>query len=231
MATTAGTKFWWMVAKDKDKNDLLNTRMPDRFDPNKKKWDFEFNPNDPFKLGGYTNLTMPTNTYGLSSQGSGTGLATIDSVTNGLIKQQEAVTVLSRAFEELFTNGKDGFKAMFDQFLKGINKLAAELAAKAVIWAFLNFVSGGSAGTLWGFIKNSFGITKVQGMAQGGIVPSGYPNDTYPALLSSGETVLPKGISNLKLQPAMLSGDVRFVIEENQLVGILKKANTRKSLY
>lgn len=29
-------------------------------------------------------------------------------------------------------------------------------------------------------------------MARGGIVPTGFPNDTYPALLTSGETVLPK---------------------------------------
>jgi len=28
-------------------------------------------------------------------------------------------------------------------------------------------------------------------MAHGGIVPSGYPNDTYPALLTSGEAVVP----------------------------------------
>jgi len=31
-------------------------------------------------------------------------------------------------------------------------------------------------------------------MASGGIVPGGFPNDTYPALLSSGETVLPSPI-------------------------------------
>lgn len=31
-------------------------------------------------------------------------------------------------------------------------------------------------------------------MADGGIVPSGFPGDTYPALLSSGETVLPSPI-------------------------------------
>lgn len=29
------------------------------------------------------------------------------------------------------------------------------------------------------------------GMADGGVVPPGYPNDTYPALLTSGETVVP----------------------------------------
>ena len=32
-------------------------------------------------------------------------------------------------------------------------------------------------------------------MASGGIVPHGYPNDSFPALLSSGEMVLPKNIS------------------------------------
>jgi hypothetical protein len=30
-------------------------------------------------------------------------------------------------------------------------------------------------------------------MAQGGIVPAGYPNDTYPARLTSGEMVIPPG--------------------------------------
>lgn len=30
-------------------------------------------------------------------------------------------------------------------------------------------------------------------MAEGGVVPSGYPNDTYPAMLTSGETVTPAG--------------------------------------
>jgi len=34
-------------------------------------------------------------------------------------------------------------------------------------------------------------------MAKGGIVPPGYPNDSYPAMLTSGETVLPKGLNNL----------------------------------
>jgi len=29
-------------------------------------------------------------------------------------------------------------------------------------------------------------------MAEGGIVPKGFPNDTYPALLTSGEMVVPK---------------------------------------
>lgn len=32
----------------------------------------------------------------------------------------------------------------------------------------------------------------IPGMATGGIVPAGFPNDTYPALLTSGEMVIPK---------------------------------------
>jgi TP901 family phage tail tape measure protein len=38
-------------------------------------------------------------------------------------------------------------------------------------------------------------IATIQGtpMANGGVIPTGYPNDTYPAMLSSGETVVPPG--------------------------------------
>ena len=32
---------------------------------------------------------------------------------------------------------------------------------------------------------------EIGGMAKGGIIPSGYPNDTFPARLSSGEAVVP----------------------------------------
>jgi hypothetical protein len=32
-------------------------------------------------------------------------------------------------------------------------------------------------------------------LAEGGVIPPGYPNDTYPAMLTSGETVIPAGQS------------------------------------
>jgi len=42
---------------------------------------------------------------------------------------------------------------------------------------------------------------KATGMAGGGIVPQGYPNDTFPAMLSSGEQVIPaKGVKGLNAQ-------------------------------
>ena len=39
-------------------------------------------------------------------------------------------------------------------------------------------------------VASSTGVAPVK-LASGGIVPAGFPNDTYPALLSSGETVIP----------------------------------------
>ena len=44
-------------------------------------------------------------------------------------------------------------------------------------------------------------VVNVNKHAMGGIVPPGYPNDTYPAALTSGETIVPAGQS-----PAMAGG-------------------------
>lgn len=51
---------------------------------------------------------------------------------------------------------------------------------------------------------------QAQGMAQGGVVPSGFPNDTYPAMLSSGETVIP---SPKPLPSGMGGGVIHNVIQ------------------
>jgi len=49
---------------------------------------------------------------------------------------------------------------------------------------------GPLGGILGGLVSNIFsGVTK---MATGGIIPPGYPNDSFPALLTSGEIVIPK---------------------------------------
>jgi hypothetical protein len=75
-------------------------------------------------------------------------------------------------------------------------------------------------------------IQKLPKMAEGGLVPKGYPNDTYPALLTSGETIVPPGkLAETSLKDPIDFEPVEFVIKDNQLVGILKKANTKKSLY
>ena len=82
--------------------------------------------------------------------------------------------------------------------------------------------------------KSNTNIKNIPKMVTGGTVPQGYLNDNYPALLTSGETVIPapgKLNQNMLNRTPIEFEDVRFVIEENQLVGILKKANVRKSIY
>lgn len=57
-------------------------------------------------------------------------------------------------------------------------------------------------------------VIRSQGMAEGGIVPSGYPNDSYPARLTSGEVVIPPN----KLSSIQGQGGGEYVIH---LVGKL----------
>jgi TP901 family phage tail tape measure protein len=64
--------------------------------------------------------------------------------------------------------------------------------------------------------------------AKGGEVPSGYPHDSYPAMLTSGEKIIPAG-KPLKLenQNSSLEGNVVFRISGYELVGILEKQNKK----
>jgi len=52
------------------------------------------------------------------------------------------------------------------------------------------------------------------GLAKGGIIPPGYPNDSYPALLSSGEKVIPLG--KLSERPVIVTfkGDLKSNMHE-----------------
>jgi len=56
----------------------------------------------------------------------------------------------------------------------------------------------------------------------GGTVPPGYPNDSYPALLTSGEKVIPpEGLNESK------DGTVEFIIRDDVLYGILKRRDRK----
>lgn len=70
---------------------------------------------------------------------------------------------------------------------------------------------------------------RVAKMATGGSVPAGYPNDTFPAMLSSGEHVLPKNVmSNLKgisAKPQKLHITVDGKIAGKDLMLALRRAN------
>lgn len=68
------------------------------------------------------------------------------------------------------------------------------LEAFTVAWDPATKIVAGIAAVAAGAVLTSLANKGLQahGMAEGGIVPSGFPNDSYPALLSSGEVVLPK---------------------------------------
>lgn len=70
-------------------------------------------------------------------------------------------------------------------------------------------------------------------MAEGGVVPQGFPNDSFPALLTSGETVIPKKLSTdkFRIEKDDKREEVIFRIGQNELVGILKKAAKKDKIY
>ena len=113
----------------------------------------------------------------------------IEAMTESLQEQQIAVGILSNAFDTLFTSTEDGFKAMVDSIISNLKRLVAELLARVAVLAILNALTGGGASfaTIFKGATASMGLAKG---ASGGTVPSGYPHDTFPAMLSSGETVL-----------------------------------------
>jgi hypothetical protein len=74
--------------------------------------------------------------------------------------------------------------------------LTAATIAAAAFAAVMTLVTGGTSlaagGAGSGLFKSLFkqGFKGFFGMQEGGAVPPGYPNDSFPALLSSGETVM-----------------------------------------
>jgi hypothetical protein len=119
---------------------------------------------------------------------------------------------------------KQGKKGLFSSIFSTI--------FPSLLSGILNIALPGAGTAIKGISDGAARNTVIPGLAKGGVIPQGYPNDTYPALLSSGEKVIPPGkLDKNMMQPMYEFEDVRFVIEENQLVGVLKKANTRKSIY
>jgi TP901 family phage tail tape measure protein len=76
-------------------------------------------------------------------------------------------------------------------------------------------------------IKNQ--TSSIAKMAMGGVVPPGYPSDSFPALLSSGEKVIP--LNRMEKENTVLEGEVIFEIGQDKLIGILRKGNKKNKIY
>lgn len=71
---------------------------------------------------------------------------------------------------------------------KNANEAFGAMAGIPIVGPALGAIAAGAA--IAAGLANVAKINSV-GMAYGGIVPPGYPNDSYPAMLTSGETVVP----------------------------------------
>ena len=168
-----------------------------------------------------------------TGQGSTEMFKALAKEMQGYITAQSAVDTLAGAFTELFDaliEGGQNMGEVLGNILKGIlRELAAALAKMIAMKIIMSIINPGGA-----FMSNFGSILpnmQTGRFAKGGVVPSGYPGDTYPALLSSGEMVLPKGIAESISKPSMMEGEVRFEIEGDRLVGILRKQGKKNSIY
>jgi hypothetical protein len=132
--------------------------------------------------------------------------------------------------------------------VKQKEKINAEAARKekaiAIAQAMINIAVGitkaiaskGIFGVIEGIAIAAAGATQIaviQGvkMATGGVIPSGYANDTYPALLSSGETVVPPGkLGDIGGRQRAFK-PLKFKIERGAIVAMLEEDITYQHSY
>ena len=68
-------------------------------------------------------------------------------------------------------------------------------------------------------------------LADGGIIPPGFNNDTFPALLSSNEAIIPLDRLKFEQNNERREKEVVFRIGQDELYGIMKKKTKRTSIY
>lgn len=101
---------------------------------------------------------------------------------------QQAAGIMSNMMYEAFGGNFDNIEDMFKNMLK-------RMAADLVVSGLLNLLTGGfgmfgGGGLLGGLFTNIGGkIIKAAGGLDDYTVPQGYPNDSFPIMVQSGETV------------------------------------------
>ena len=123
----------------------------------------------------------------------------------------------------------------FGDVLKNLLKQLASQALQKFLTIALTGGAGGFLGKIGGGIFGEGGglFGKIGGalfggakMAEGGVVPRGFPNDTYPALLTSGEMVVPKPHALPSMSGAVeVFGEFR--VRGSDLVTAISNTNNR----
>lgn len=177
----------------------------------------------------------------LSEEGEGSSEAfkIIASQVKNLEMTRDVVGVLTNSFSTFFDaliEGGQNMQEVLQGIFKSIIKQLMDVLIQLLAMRILAAIIGGPKASL----PTSKGAPMFKGLmgppqfAKGGIVPEGFPNDSYPAMLTSGETVVPKGLSLDKFRIGKDKTefeDVRFEIEGDVLVGILKKKAKKSNIY
>jgi len=128
---------------------------------------------------------------------------------------------------------EQSFASLADAAIAQIQRIAAEWAAMAFLKLIFGAATGGAGMAVpvghngGNFIGTSSGVKK---MAGGGsfIVPPGFPNDSYPLLVESGERVTVNPTSQTGMESRLLKQVVQSlqVLNANTIEGQLTKARS-----
>jgi len=128
-----------------------------------------------------------------------------DKIAQDLAATAEGLAGIATLFKEESVAYKllASAQALISTWLAGANILAntAKLGPIAMGIAFAGTIATGLSA-----------VAKINGvkLAEGGIVPGGYPNDSYPAMLTSGETVVPaKKLPDFQSQQVEVYGVIK----------------------
>lgn len=164
-------------------------------------------------------------------------------IEHGVDVQQFLAGELSRAFlafGESIGNSiysvenewRTGFERILSIVIDFANSVANVMAAIGAVMLFIPGMQGAGAGILAASAALRAATTVAQnrlqenanrrrnaaqsapGMARGGVVPPGFPNDSYPAMLTSGERVIPDplplgDVSGMKELKIHITGELR----------------------
>lgn len=152
-----------------------------------------------------------------------------------------ALASMTSTIGAVFVDMKNGLQSFVQAALQGIQQVINLLLAQAIAAA----IAGEAHKGLFALITASIAVggllalfnkskSKVTNMKEGGVIPPGYPNDTFRANLSSGEAVIPLQKYNVfnSLQNKNKNREkVIFQIDGDVLTAILDKQSTLNNAY